>query len=87
MKDFGKSDKPLPMPYGKGPVYAFNPPTDSDRAPSHTGRIGLGSYYDKLGMRRSDVDRRTRALKMTGKDYLDVHASYNASKAKKEYGS
>jgi hypothetical protein len=75
------------MPFDSGPkVYSFNPPTNSDRAPSHTGRIGLGTYYDKLGMRKSDVDRRTRALSMTGKDYLDVHAAYNRSKAnKKQY--
>jgi hypothetical protein len=52
-----------------------------DYAPdSHTGRIGLGTYYNKLGMRKMDVDRRTRAQNLTGKDYLEVHAAYNASK-------
>lgn len=54
-----------------------------DYAPdSHTGRIGLGTYYGKLGMRKMDVDRRTRAQNLTGKDYLEVHAAYNASRNK-----
>ena len=50
---------------------------------SHTGRIGVGTYYAGLGMRRNDVDRRTRAQNLTGKDYLDVHAAYNAEKARR----
>lgn len=48
-----------------------------DHAPdSHTGRIGTGAYYKALGMRSTDVDRRTRANNQTGKDYLEVRASY-----------
>lgn len=48
-----------------------------DHAPdSHTGRIGVGTYYKALGMRSSDVDRRTRANNQTGKDYLEVRAAY-----------
>lgn len=50
---------------------------------THTGAIGLGSYYASLGMRDSDVDKRMQKQNITGKGYLLTKASYNVHKGRK----
>lgn len=60
-------------------TYAFDPPTgNTDTGP--TARIGLGTYYADIGMRRTDVDRRLQRTGQTGKDYLETVAAYNVRK-------
>ncbi len=63
-------------------VYAFNPPTAGTHQDSSITNRGLGDYYGRLGMRRTDVDKRTRMMQKTGRDYLDVTQSYEQTKAK-----
>lgn len=62
-------------------VYAFNPPTGGI-PDSKTGNRGLGVYYSKLGMRRMDVDKRTRMHGSTGRDYKNVVDSFEDDREK-----
>lgn len=40
--------------------------------------VGHGVYMANLGMRRSDVDKRTRMHGDTGRDYLNTVAAFEA---------
>lgn len=59
-------------------------PTDPDKKPGHTARIGMGTYMAHLGHHPADVEKRVRAHKLTGKDHLEVTAAYNVAKEKKK---
>lgn len=59
-------------------TFAFDPPSGGGKPAGPIGRIGSGVFYADIGMRRMDVDKRTRMHGETGRGYLDTVAAFEA---------
>ena len=61
-------------------TFAFDPPSPENKSikSGPISRIGQGVYMADIGMRRMDVDKRTRMHGETGRGYLDTVATFEA---------